>query len=189
LKLSPEQKRVAIAQDVIEQITLGKYQSRFCGFIYIRWQGEEKPSNEESLQKVLPNAEYCDVCALGGMFVSCTRLNNRTKVLAIEGKEQYMGDVIRDGEIFSNQLNEIFSNEQLMLIEIAFEEGHGSFNVDLVSNTYLSHKKTYEPITPEVERARKFGNNNGCPGRFFDRRIRMKKIMENIIQNNGRFIP
>lgn len=198
LALSDAEKRIAIANDVLFQIQLGKYQSRYFGFISIRFSNNSHPDPEESLRELLPQAEVCDVCALGGLFLSCTRLNNKTKVGAIRGSswvdqskvksELSMGQIIRAGGSFSNQLDQFFSRKQLMLIEIAFEEGCGSFLINYIENTYLNERGEEVPITPEIERAVKFSENNLCDDSD-QRTLRLQKIMENIISNGGTFVP
>jgi hypothetical protein len=198
LALSDAEKRMAIANDVLLQIQLGKYKSRTFGFINIRFSKTAQFNVEDSLRELFPQIEVCDVCALGGLFMSCTRFNNKTKVGAVRdcswedrlkvASERPMGQIIREGGSFSNQLDQFFSREQLMLIEMAFEEGEGSFQVVFEMNSYLNEDNQWTRITPEIERAVKFAKNNLC-GDFDQRTLRLQKIMENIIANGGTFVP
>ena len=205
-KLSPAQKRVAIAKDVLKQIKARQFIPKRGYFVDTTTQNVKgiigDLSNTDSLQKVLPQMT-CEVCALGGMFLSCTNLNNKATISALKfdfehehsGEALRMDSVINQNKKFSNGLNRFFSNYQLMLIETAFEEGQGLIahfryvilpNKDSISEYYFNGK--WKTATPEILKAKNFSETTKTAGRA-NSTERMVAIMKNIIRNKGRFIP
>lgn len=173
-KASPAQKRVLIAKDVIDQIRLNKIKPQNGVFFrsnYIDKIDEQVYGYDErdsiSMQKTLlsDKAGKCRCCALGSLVTSCTLYNNKSTLADLQHDFLNLGDTIRYGEKISNGLNEIFDKEQLKLIEIAFEKGVG----------YFCGYMEYEAIS--------FGQ------RFRSAEKRLIAIMQNIIENEGEFIP
>lgn len=105
----------------------------------------------------------CSACALGGMFMSRCGLEKKRLMISAYGCEsQY--------ERISAELGSLFDFDQLALIECAFERGAG----------YMRSK---HGVPSEIwGRAVHF-----LPGER-DPAIRMRSIMENIVQNGGTFL-
>jgi hypothetical protein len=171
-KATKAQKRVMIAKDVLAQIKLKRYFAESGEWVRPLWSGDQKSIDI----KLDPNSSIkdafkskainsCRVCALGGLFMSCTNLNNNTTVQDLKN-ETYIGDLVADGDKISNGLNRIFTQGQLMLIESYFEGGEGYFRYDLGSD----------------EKAETFLES-------YNDDERLKIIMQNIIDNNGTFKP
>lgn len=169
------EKRVLIAQDVIAQIK-AKTLIPSSG-TWVRLENADFLLDSDSLRAVTLNKDTtCKCCALGGLFLSCTLFNNKVTVGDVtEGDYGYLDDVIRNGEKFSNGLNTIFSENQLKLIENAFEQGGGAFDP-----AYENFSDKYNALTSEAIR---FGK------RFSSDKNRLIAIMNNIIKNNGTFVP
>ena len=167
---SRAEKRVLVAQDVIAQIKAKTLIPSSGDWVYIL--DKYEPAYEASLRETVLNKEVeCNCCALGGLFLSCTLFNNKVKVGDVSptfGEYGFLDSTIYAEKKFSNGLNTIFSNEQLKLIEVAFECGCGAF---------------YEDDVKDGEKAAKFGS------RYNTEKGRMIGIMNNIIKNNGTFIP
>jgi hypothetical protein len=185
-KLSPAQKRVAIAKDVLIQLQLKKYMATAGTYFSTDALPLDKTN---SLQHSFNKMESCDVCALGACFVSGVRLADKIKVDAIIDE----GTIIEDGETevssdyisasastMHEYLDGIFDEQQLALIECAFE-GSDIQGVDNWSDR---------------ERAIAFGEqirmqceeDDNCEYGKRDRLI-LTKIMKNIVKNNGTFKP
>jgi len=171
-KATKAQKRVMIAKDVLAQIKAKRYFPESGEWVEPLWSGDQKSMDI----KLNPNSSIkdafkskainsCRVCALGGLFMSCTNLNNNTTVQDLKD-ETYIGDLVADDDKISNGLNRIFTQKQLMLIEIYFEGSQGYFRDNLSSD----------------EKAETFLENYSD-----DERLEM--IMQNIIDNNGTFKP
>lgn len=170
---SPAQKRVLVAKDVIKLIKLRKVQPSTGDFL-----SEWSPVGYEDLARNHPRdlrelilegkLETCTVCALGGLMVGCTLYNDKVKYH--EWGFTKIGDWIADDKPMPNGLNEIFSREQLILIEQAFERGDGYFKAD---------KENLEGTAAAV----RFGIRHGDPD------SRLLAIMRNIVKNKGEFKP
>ena len=168
-KTTKAQKRVMSAKDVLAQIKAKRYFAESGEWVNPLWSGDQKSIDI----KLNPNSSIkdafkskainsCQVCALGGLFMSCTNLNNNTTVQDLKD-ETYMGDLVADDDKISNGLNRIFTQKQLMLIETYFEGGEGYFKGDdEKTQTFLESYNDDE---------------------------RLKMIMQNIIDNNGTFVP
>ena len=170
-KATKAQKRVMIAQDVLAQIKVKRYFPEQGEWVRLLWSDDQKSIDI----KLDPNSSIkdafkskainsCQVCALGGLFMSCTNLNNNTTVQDLED-ETYIGDLVADDDKISNGLNRIFTQGQLMLIESYFEGGVGYFK-----------GYSYEKLL--VTFFESFNDDE-----------RLKMIMQNIIDNNGTFKP
>lgn len=168
-KATKAQKRVMIAKDVLAQIKTKRYVGESGCWVQtnINATCEKDLKDEDSVQELFAEKkiESCNVCALGGLFMSCTNLNNNTTVQDLKN-EFYIGDLVADDDKISNGLNRIFTQKQLMLIEIYFEGSQGYFRDNLSSD----------------EKAETFLENYSD-----DERLEM--IMQNIIDNNGTFKP
>jgi hypothetical protein len=162
------EKRVLIAQDVLDQIEGFKINPKKS--VYLDIFSEACP-NESVREVFLSERPSCQCCALGAIFLSCTLFNNKISFKTLN-EEYLMGIKIRSGYKFTNGMNDIFTNKQLALIEFAFEGGTGSFHeYDLTVMGY-SEK--------EIEKAKEYSGTTDTT---------LKEIMKNIIKNNGEFIP
>ena len=168
-KLPTWRKRVAIAKDVLKHLDAKLMKAcskqRFAVF------EKNIPIGEKSAQKVWQNGELgtCEVCALGGLFLSTVNLGNRTTTGQLLDEIYNIGLFIREKHKFSNRLTDFFSPEQLELIERFYENNRGSFiqlcNVSIRENASRFHENY---ITADE---------------------RLRAIMENIIENKGTFVP
>jgi len=168
-KATKAQKRIMIAKDVLAQIKAKRYFPESGEWVKPLWSSDQKSIDI----KLDPNSSVkdafkskainsCQVCALGGLFMSCTNLNNNTTVGDLT-KESYIGDLVADDDKISNGLNRIFTQKQLILIESYFEGSQGYFKGDDVKTFVFL--ETYND----------------------DERLKM--ITQNIIDNNGTFKP
>jgi hypothetical protein len=165
-KANKAQKRVMIAQDVLAQIKAKRYFAESGCWVQpnIKAACEKNLKDEDSVQELFAKKKIksCNVCALGGLFMSCINLNNNTTVQDLKD-ETYIGDLVADDDKLSNGLNRIFTQKQLILIETYFEGSEGYFKGD-----------DEETVT--------FFEN-------YDDDERLEMIMQNIIDNNGTFKP
>jgi hypothetical protein len=165
-KATKAQKRVMIAQDVLAQLKAKRYFAESGCWVQpnIKAACEKNLKDEDSVQELFAKKKIksCNVCALGGLFMSCINLNNNTTVQDLKD-ETYIGDLVADDDKLSNGLNRIFTQKQLILIETYFEGSEGYFKGD-----------DEETVT--------FFEN-------YDDDERLEMIMQNIIDNNGTFKP
>ena len=214
-KATKAEKRVLIAKDVIAQIKANRYVAQSGAFvkaefnpdiddfshildeahylmgekfkeadIAVKYEISLKKAKEaiNFIKKPLREAyldgtvESCKVCALGGLFMSCTLYNNKTKLDACGyyGEASDLGEFIDRSEPISNGLDKFFSQSQLKLIEEAFEGGFGYFGDGCYTyNRFEDNNRQYYTY------ADKYPEDDD----------RMIAIMNNIVKNNGTFVP
>lgn len=217
-KATKAEKRVLIAKDVIAQIKANRYVAKRGAFVKAEFNPDiddfsdilneanyrmgaelkeadvavkydislekakeainfvKKPLREAYLDGTV---ESCNVCALGGLFMSCTLFNNKTKLDAFGcfGEASGLGDFIDQEEPISNGLDKFFSRSQLELIEEAFEGGNGYFGEgDYTNDSYDSDNYVVRNYYTYVNKYPKHDD-------------RMIAIMNNIVKNNGTFVP
>lgn len=168
-KATKPQKRVMIAQDVLAQIKAKKFRAKEGTWV--------SPSRNlgygtEGVREAFAAGEmgHCNVCALGGLFMSCTNLNGGTTFNDFDSEADEIGYLIEMKNTLSNGLDKFFSYDQLRLIEIYFEGGEGAFQLDEL------------PEDIDADSVISFWENYGATDR-------LKMIMENIVQNKGTFKP
>lgn len=186
--LSPSEKRVAIAKDVLMDIYIHKLVPTDLG----HWVSGplnddykdctlslfDKIYNEEiQLQDFFLKKEQCTVCALGGLFVCAIKKFNDFKIGDLY-KGGFGNDIhIEDIKLY---LGNFFESHQLKLIEIAYEQGKGY---------YYTNEGSFDDGVGEYVK----GNDAKLAEAMFDYipnpTDRIKLIMENIIRNNGEFVP
>lgn len=179
-KATKAQKRVLVAKDVLAQIKAKRYIAEAGMWVRPNWSHKIDSCSidiTDSVQKLFADRsiESCNVCALGGMFMSCTNLNNNTTVEQLEDEvADRLGEKIEHGENLSNGLNKIFTSKQLQLIEMYFENGEGWFGE--YGYTGCSNGTDQHHIEAFYEK-------------YPDDDDRLKEIMKNIIANDGTFVP
>lgn len=116
----------------------------------------------------------CDVCAIGATFLSLVAIDNKYKF-------QVGNNLVGESFVYTplgyqakDRLRKVFSEEQLCLIESAFETVHFNDFYNLVQDKDLDDK---------VDRAVAFGEKYDDPDK------RLRAIMRNIVKNEGTFIP
>ena len=180
-KASAAEKRVLIAQDVLTQLKASRYVAESGVFVEYTFNRklDRDLSDNESVQQLFAHKEIdkCNVCALGGMFMSCTNLNNNTTLGQLDCEGSNLGDVIEDEERISNGLDKFFTTNQLVLIEIYFERGEGYF----IEGCNAVNSRFYKSID--------FDHVNAFYDKYEDDAKRLGAIMQNIIDNKGTFVP
>lgn len=161
-KLSPAEKRVAIARDVLAQISLkrliptnGRWLSGKDDNDLFSAKDEKK---DLELQEILGKKRECKGCALGGMFMCAVELADKLKVsdLSSDTREE---NSMQQEDVFA-YMKKFFTLDQLNKIESAFEQGDGA-----TEDSDGAHWLSSEGDASE----------------------RMRLIMENIIVNKGKF--
>lgn len=162
-----QQLRVDIATDVIKHIEANIYQANHTYlFIAAKEDIRSKPSLE-----ALASADVCEVCALGALFLNYMERNDRLSELWMEQYDdnEFLFDILNYKEGLLDILKDLFDYEQLQLIECAFEQVRSY--ADDVKDRCL------------VDAAYLFGE------RYEDDTQILISIMQNIIDNNGLFVP
>lgn len=187
--LSPENKRVAIAKDVIAQMKINKIDP--CSGVY--FDINDGPEDQEiSLQKYLPETT-CNVCALGALFYSHIKFNNK-----VTYKNYYD---VATSDLIVNKLKDYFSFEQMCMIETSFE----GFNIEVFDEIVRynnlsgivgspSYANRYDTIDDELklrlqESFLYYEHLSSKDTKERYENFRLFQIMSNIIRNNGTFVP
>lgn len=190
------EKRVMIAKDCLARIELGQIEpngSRFCKLI--NHKGNENIKNKLEIT----NDVVCQACAKGSLFMSYIgRVNNYNT---------YRDDIIDNSEHNRehSKLFEIFSPEQLTLIEYAFEGTQYIFEnkihfdketFEKIVNLRLSVAKKNKIILDYdvynmTHRIINYFDKDGvvCDDlRFKYSKVLLVEICKNIIKNKGTFV-
>lgn len=175
-KMSPAEKRVQIARDVIAQLNskrliaeAGLWLTADAGLF-----NEKDIKSDPEVKDLLSKVKECRGCALGGMFMCAVERANKLKFSQLECGKNFEPeyDDIGDEAISMNDtfsyMKKFFTQHQLELIEAAFEQGVG-----------VVYGRGTGPFNQAVD----FANDIDDPS------IRMRLIMENIIKNKGIFKP
>jgi hypothetical protein len=182
--MSPREKRMAIAKDIIQQI---KYQQlNVSRGLYVAIPGEasiestfdyfDSFSNNDQINQILINSGVvCQVCARGAIFIAgLKRFNNLT--VGDFRKEHSLGKDIYSSIRETYERN-FFEPQQLSLIERAFEKGAYPMESRLSVQDVIGWED-YERL---CEACILYSLNLSEPDLLI-------KIANNIIRNNGDFI-
>lgn len=176
-KLSPSQKRIAIAKDVLQQLKTKKYTAQNSAYIkdVKMLDGATITDYDDSrfwdIQEKFEKIKNCKVCALGACLMSATKFVNKLKFNNVLSVFE-----LKRSENVKSIFTEIFSSEQILLIETAFESDNG----DMKYGKEALHKNI---DTEDIHKCNKFYS------KYKKDESRMIAIMKNIITNNGIFKP
>lgn len=171
-------KAVEVARDVLLQLRLKRIEANSGTYLIVH--GALNRNSQESFQKTFAKNESvtCTVCAIGACYISyINRFNRVTNTQACAaGVTSMLGT-----------LTEVFSYDQLRLMEAVFESGfvgdepqwfHALVNEYYDSDCESVGTPAHERITTLIE---EFYN------RYPDDDKRLRAIMINVIRNNGEF--
>jgi hypothetical protein len=169
-ELTPEirSRRVAVARDVLAQVAASKLKVAVGSYLAVDCslalqEATEDLPDDADLQGVVDVVQaHCQVCARGALLLSKARLYNAVPLESIWGMDQ--GDN-------ADLLADTFDEETLDVLENAFE-GH-TINACTGSPSFLA-----------VDFAKKID-----PDRFGGAEKRLVAAMNNIIENDGEFLP
>ena len=161
--LSDKDKRIALAKDVIKHIKGDKFKVKSNNGYFVSDEIStilDESEKEFSLQKLIKKVDDCVVCAQGALFLCDIKARNQFSIT------QNLSGI--DDDSIMEHLT-YFSKEQLSLIEVAFER-------------FPDYIHSHIDIGLRI-RARDFGYRWNIDD------YRLIGIMENIIVNDGEFIP
>lgn len=165
-QLSAEEKRIAIAKDVIARIKVSQFKP-IRGWI---WKFSDKQMRETNplkpLHEIVLEKQNCSVCAKGALFMSCVGFTNNMLFDDVRDRQSQFDD-----EKQQKSITKVFSKTQLEMIETSYEKKYFGWNY-----TLLNKQKEQEKC---IAFGKKFGNDKD----------RMIGICKNIIKNNGTFKP
>lgn len=187
-KFTPAQKRVMIAEDVLAQMAIGyiKPESRVWAAFN---KGMPKGDSNMEMQDFLNKQKSCNACGLGSLFICAVKRFDDLKISTINNNSKIdieEGSALEDGTnycvtvktIFS-YLKKFFSQNQLEMIESAFEEGNGWVDDHLAEVDSSPGKEYFRNLVIKLE---DMGYND-----LITAELKMKLIMQNIIKNKGTF--
>jgi hypothetical protein len=186
--LPTNEKAVLVAKDVLLQIKAKKYIPDTGNYIHVFGGYNFNGSIKENFDQI----KECRVCALGSMLMSSTHLGN---ILTTSDINSYPDrNDLRRSQKITELFSSIFTEKQLLLIEVAFE-GYSLF-CDItkreIKNLYEQDFKYREASDRYSKETLTFDESLSCE--MFNRKYddddkRLKAICRNIIKNSGVFIP
>ncbi len=185
--LPKNEKAVLVAKDVLKQIKLKKYIPNAGN--YIKYNSsiddledlglKKKDDVRNNFDKIPP----CEVCALGSMLLSCTKLGNRLTFNDVDIINGTKIDILDKPKI-KKLFNSIFDGYQLLLIENAFEKP--SVSSDRYAKNILGLKLSDEDFDKCDDFFYKYGSE--LKSKIENNHNRMVAICKNIIKNKGTFV-
>jgi len=169
LALTKPEQRVVIAKDIIAQLDSKFIKAKRQTYVDLNL----KSGTNEFLdvQANLDKVKNCTACAVGSMMICITKFANTLNFHQLE-EMSWDHDALK-------LLKKIFPPNQLKLIEYSFE---GS---DMYAKSLAENKMNVSSLTSvekkKIDLFRK-GVKGGAEGM-------LKKIMENVITNSGKFKP
>lgn len=175
LTLEPWQQRVQTARDVVQYLQAGQLLAKSAVYASIPLTFTSRQDlRDQGLQRLLEKStEACTVCAKGALLLA--------RVRGYDHFELHGGAYIEDTLLLGEEdvlrgLDGIFEEDQLMLIECAFEQDAGFWCSNWDEDATVSAKEEacaeqaaelYTGLTPQE---------------------RLCSIMQNIIEHNGDFV-
>lgn len=184
-KLSRQDKRIAIAKDVIAQINSKKFIPKNETYFTVTLKKNVFVDEDDELDKVIKeDAKNCYVCGIGSMFASHVLLADDCTVSDIvPGGNHPITEAVVTSNDIHERLEGIFEPEELDRIEVAFEgydiNGFLRDHYDASGTSYLMDVVYNQEIEGLRMFHKKFRSAKSC----------LIGIMENIIKNKGEFIP
>lgn len=174
-KMSAAQKRIAIAKDVLASLKAKKYTAKHRTYCAFYFKDKKKvPTGTVELQDVLlsKNLTSCNVCAMGSVFMAKVSLGNSCKIdipshFGFTSIENF-NNIVGDAEDIVDNMKGIFTEKQLREIEYAFE---GEDIINMFDDKPLSFH----------DKMKDFYIRNKSAD------VRLKAIMDNIVENEGTF--
>jgi hypothetical protein len=179
--MSPAEKRVEVAKDVINQIKAGRYTAEYTAetdsyvllndelFDLSVLRGDEGRAKQQEAKEQqvcdLLSGEDCTVCARGALFISCVRRFDNLSVGELKPDESNTIGAME----FAKYEKLFFTDKQVTLIESAFE------------GTYLSKGRT--SLSDEEKAACR-----GFHDKYKHEDDRLIAICKSIIKNDGEFV-
>jgi hypothetical protein len=191
--LPMNERAVLVAKDVIAQVEAGRYTPKIGVYLILNRGASTEQSDylSEAIQNgldvkenfhLIPNG--CAACAIGATILSCTHLGNKLKFSDLYAGSLGVKDL--DKPVIHELLASVFSPEQLLMIETAFE----GYNI-----SSYRYAKTLLRVDLEeyiIKKCNNFYKEHGG-SIYFEKSVsvtdRLIAIYQNIIDNNGVFVP
>jgi hypothetical protein len=201
-KLSPADKRVQIARDVLSQIELKKFIPESGVWLGSGDSGGSELFSMKDVEKdaelrdVINKTEVCTGCALGGIFMCAIKRVDDLKIGQLAAVKEAKHNVKQYGYDLEDALTHdmgpdlvdilkymkrFFTENQLELIELAFEIGSGGIS----SDGSAAHESARSFLVVDEDRY----HDDESEGIINNDSDRLRLIMENIIVNKGTFMP
>lgn len=178
-KLSPAKQRVAVAKDVLKQLSDGFYKAKMGDYLSLTKLKKdiETPEKLDALFADLKTqGAGCNVCGIGSVFASTVKLGDRISCKEAELSNCLFNGYSMDDEMMRKHMTKVFPEKQRILIESAFEMGDVGFKNE-------GENWMVDEIPEYVNVAIRFGK------KYKSAKSRLEAIMNNIIKNKGEFIP
>jgi hypothetical protein len=188
--LTPAEKRVRIARDVLAQLREGKIvptQGMYLAgrvFAAVRYDDFGASEKLDSvIRSRMGKGEQCNVCALGAVFTAA--------VLRADGLTV---DEIREKGVGARPdwyLKDFFTDEAMDAIETAFEVNKVWSGGETTDELFIEHDPArWDDYRGEYVYDARLGTDKHGRGRSRpSAELRMRLIMENIVANGGSFRP
>lgn len=173
--LPPADKRIQIAKDVLDRLDTHRLNAQRGNFVYT--DDFFVKDGEVEVRDKLAKKASCTVCALGSLFVCAVDRADALKIKDLKKFTTAGAYLDISGEDVDTYLSRFFERDQIALMEIAFERGGG----------YFGGNNVQTPVLDKEAFRRAVGFADLVYNESFEGRLR--RIMNNLIDNDGVFIP
>lgn len=181
--MTREERKVFIAKDVLARLDAKKLVAKHQVWTSFRFDFDEGDKEIRDVLKEKAEKGPCMACALGAMFLSKVDAVNQLKVLELrEHQFAYPSVSIQSSDILK-YLSDAFDHVELREIESAFESGEGNYTSDNAYDFFPGYRDGDKVTTCGCDNCKKLIAEKQC----IKAEDRMRILMNNIIDNNGKF--
>ena len=163
--------RVEIAMDALAQLKNKIYKAQSGTYVHLPFELSGEASAKKTLGCFIDKQNTCKVCAKGALFLSTVRKQHESAFSVDD-----LNDASDDP---THLIDHVFEEEQLDLIESYFE-GRDDFDSEYFEDESVIGSEKDEA---KLKHLRRFVNKSTSSN------TRLVKILENMIENDGQFIP
>lgn len=191
-RMSPEQKRVQIAQDVLDHLATKRVIAAHGQFLSAgNYFVADRTQSERELRDIMREAPVCRACALGSLMLATLERADDFKAgdladFKTRGRDD--GARIYDEDVVP-YLARFFDMKTIGKAEVAFEAGVGAIRTDLAPGTFYRPKFSDIITKDEYDVAKAYGLAVAKKDEYDFNAKRLTAIMRNIVRNNGDFKP
>lgn len=197
--LSREQKKVLVAQDILDQLEVKKYTASRGSYVNMYNVNADKVESS-AREQLIDGSIHCEVCARGALFLSSVRYKNKINLLDARRAIFYYNDEPDLGRISATDfMEDVFTKQEQGIMEAIFENSVryivSGYDFELDGCAYEDEDINGNPYPTEfIELRDKFHN-------YYDKIVDdyakrddenerrdefvLKAMMQNIIDNNG----
>lgn len=175
--LPDNEKRIAVARDIIASVQSGFYELKEGVYFNEPEEFNRYAMGEEQVTNIIEYLDGCRVCIIGAALVSIIKIQNSVTFWELKFQTKVSYANADDARKVYDLVHSVFGSEIMVFLENIFEGTVTGSRIGAELYDYYGDKVVQKEIVWEWIDA------------YPDTRTRAIKMMENIINNDGKFIP